>query len=171
MSMEPLIVQKPEIKLIGMSFYGDPFDTRGGWDAENEIGRVWTRFTQYLKLNGEGIQYIVTPGVFYEVHIYNDETATKGNFEVFVGVPIDHIEAIPVELLVKILPPTAYAVFTFQGDAIASDWNMQIGQWLSDAGYRRAHPFSFQYYDDRFKGVDKISESILDVYMPVEPVG
>ena len=168
--MQPLIIKKPEIFIVGMSFYGDPFSTRSGWDAENEIGRVWTRFMQYLKLNGEEIQHIVTPGVFYEVHIYNDETATKGNFEVFVGAPIDHLEATPVELLVKVLPPSTYAVFTFQGDEITSDWHMAIDQWIGDARYQRAHPFSFQYYDDRFKGVDKIAQSTLDVYMPVEPV-
>ncbi len=168
--MQPLIVKKPEIYIAGMSFYGDPFSTRSGWDAENEIGRVWTRFVQYLKLNGEGIQHITTPNVFYEVHIYNGETAVKGEFEVFIGVPIDRLEAIPVELLVKVLPPTPYAVFTFQGEEIASDWQLQIDQWISDAGYRCTHPFSFQYYDDRFKGLDKIAESTLDVYMPIEPV-
>lgn len=168
--MEPVIVQKPEIKLIGMSFFGDPFDTRSGWDEENEIGRVWMRFMHYLDLNGESIQPIITPGVFYEVHIYNDETTTKGIFEVFVGVRIDQLEAIPVELLVKVLPPTGYAVFTLQGNEIRSDWHMQIDQSISDAGYRRAHPFSFQYYDDRFKGVDQIAESTLDVYIPVKPV-
>ena len=171
MPMELIISQKPEIRLIGMSFYGDPFDICGGWDAENEIGRVWTRFMKYFRLNEEGIQHIAAPGVFYEVHIYSDETATKGNFEVFVGVPVDHLEAIPVELLVKVLPPSAYAVFTVKGDEITSDWHLLIDQWMTEAGYRRAHPFTFQYYDDRFKGVDKISESILDVYMPVEPFG
>jgi len=169
MPMKPTIVQKPEIKLVGMSFYGDPFDTRGDWDAENEIGRVWTRFTNYLNLNCEAIQHTSTPSASYEIHIYNDETTTKGNFEVFVGVQVDRLEAIPIELLVKTLPPTEYAVFTFQGEEITSDWHMQIDQWIGNAGYQRAHPFSFQYYDERFKSVDNIADSILDVYMPVKP--
>jgi predicted transcriptional regulator YdeE len=168
MFMEPVIIQKLEINLVGMSFYGDPFDIRGGWDEENEIGRVWTRFLKYLKENRNRILHITKPDVGYEVHVYDQDTNTKGLFEVFVGVQVDQIESVPVELLVKILPETTYAVFTFQGEAISSDWPMQIDQWITTAGYQRAHPFSFQYLDERFKGVDRIAESEIDVYMPVK---
>ena len=90
--MEPSITQKPEIYLVGMSFYGDPFSTRGGWEAENEIGRLWSRLMKYLGENGEMIQYLAQPGVAYEVHIYNEETVTQGIFEVFVGVPVEEIK-------------------------------------------------------------------------------
>ena len=65
------------------------------------------------------------------------------------------------------LPATEYAVFTLKGKQISSDWHLEIDQWISKAGYQGAHPFSFQYYDERFKGLDKIGESQLDVYMPV----
>ena len=167
--MEPIITQKPEIPLVGMSFYGDPFSTRGGWEAENEIGRLWMRLMKYLSANGEQIRHFTQPGVAYEVHIYNDETVTQGVFEVFVGVPMSKIEAVPVDLLIKILPPSEYAVFTFEGEMITADWHMQIDQWIAAAGYQRAHSFSFQLMDERFKGVNNIDESILDVYMPVKP--
>ena len=166
--MEPVITQKPEILLVGMSFYGDPFSTRGGWDAKNEIGRLWTRLINYLSANGEQIQHFIQSGGAYEVHIYNEETVNQGIFEVFVGVLVEKIEAVPVELLIKILPPSEYAVFTFEGEEIRSDWHKQIDQWIAAAGYERAHSFSFQYLDERFKGVDNIEESVLDVYMPVK---
>ena len=38
--MQPTIVQKGEIVLVGMSFYGDPFETSAGWTEENQIGWV-----------------------------------------------------------------------------------------------------------------------------------
>ena len=167
--MEPIITPKPEIILVGMSFFGDPFSTRGGWDAENEIGRLWSRLMKYLSHDGENIQHITQPGVAYEVHVYSGETVTQGIFEVFVGLPVENIEAVPFELLVKILPPCEYAVFTFAGEEIKSDWHMQIDEWIEAAGYERAHSFSFQYMDERFKGVDNLEESMLDVYMPVKP--
>lgn len=168
--MEPVIIDKPKINLVGMSFYGDPFDTRSGWDEENEIGRVWSRFMTYYEDNQDQIRHITDPGAAFEVHIYNPETTSLGFFEVFVGFQVDQIEYVPVELLVKILPSTKYAVFTFQGEEISTDWVMQIDGWIKDAGYQRAHPFSFQYLDHRFKGVDRLEELALDVYMPVQEI-
>jgi predicted transcriptional regulator YdeE len=166
--MEPLIIQKEEIVLVGVSFYGDPFDTYSGWDEENEIGRLWQRFMKYQEDIGNSVLHITNPEAAFEVHVYNQETSTKGFIEVFVGLQVDRIETIPVELLVKVLPATTYAVFTFEGEAISSDWHMEIDQWITAAGYERAHSFSFQYLDQRFKGVDRLAESILDVYMPVK---
>ncbi len=166
--MQPTILQKPEILLVGMSFYGDPFDTSGAWTEENQIGHTWQRFTAYLEQHGEAIHHR-TQDAFYEVHIYGDETSTQGRFEIFVGIPVERLEAVPVELQVKMLPATTYAVFTLQGEEILSDWTMHLDRWLSEAGYKRSYPYSVQYYDERFKGMDQVHASTLDVYMPVQP--
>jgi AraC family transcriptional regulator len=168
--MEPVIIEKPEIKLVGMSFYGDPFDTHSGWDGENEIGRVWTRFMQYWSGHGATIPNIANHEAMYEVHVYTEETITKGLFEVFVGLEVAELVAIPIDLVAKTLPPTEYAAFTFKGATISSDWQMEIDEWITAVGYQRAHSFSFQYYDHRFKGVDNLADSVLDVYMPVKPL-
>ncbi len=167
--MEPVIVEKPEIYLVGMSFYGDPFDTHSDWAGENEIGRVWTRFMRYLGENAEKIPPSAYEEAMYEVHVYNEETITKGLFEVFVGLQVENLAVVPLELVAKSLPATQYAVFTFEGEAISSDWHMEIDERITTAGYQRSHSFSFQYYDHRFKGVDNLAESVLDVYMPVKP--
>ena len=79
--MEPKIINKEEILLIGMSFYGDPFDSYGGWDDENEIGRLWRRFMTFLNTNKEGIHNPVNLDAALEVHVYNPETSSKGFFE------------------------------------------------------------------------------------------
>jgi AraC family transcriptional regulator len=167
--MEPIITQKSELTLMGMSFYGDPFSTRSGWDEENEIGRLWQRLMRFLNDNEARLPVAANQQAAYEVHVYSDETVTKGLFEVFVGVQVDQVRDIPVELLIKILPASEYAVFTFQGEEISSDWYLHIDQWIAAAGYQRSHPFSFQYLDERFKGVDNLADSILDVYMPIKP--
>ena len=39
---------------------------------------------------------------------------------------------------------------------------------MTRSGYERAYPYGFQLYDDRFKGVERIDESTLDVYVPVK---
>ena len=38
---------------------------------------------------------------------------------------------------------------------------------MSRSGYQRAYPYGFQRYDERFKGLDQIDESVLDVYVPI----
>ena len=165
--MQPTILRKPEILLVGLPFYGDPFDTSNVWSEENHIGRTWKRLMGYLGQHGSAIKHRAALDIFYEVHIYGEETNTQGLFEVFVGVPVERIESVPVELSVKVLPATEYAVFTLQGEAIYSDWVMNIDRWLVEAGYERNHPYSVQYYDPRFKGLDQIADSTLDVCMPV----
>jgi predicted transcriptional regulator YdeE len=166
--MQPTIVQKDEIILIGVSFYGDPFETSAGWTEDNQIGRLWQRLLTYLAENPDKIQHPVAEQASYEVHIYGPETMTKGLFEVFIGVAVEQLETVPVDLLVKVLPATKYAVFTLEGEKISSDWHLEIDQWIKAAGYEHAHPYSFQYYDARFKGLDRLAESQLDVYMPVK---
>lgn len=166
--MKPTIVQKDEIILVGMSFYGDPFETSAGWTEENQIGRLWQRLLDYLADHVDAIRHRVADQVSYEVHVYGPETMSKGLFEVFVGIQVEKFEALPVDLLVKILPTSEYAVFTLEGEQIISDWHQEIDQWIRAAGYQVAYPFSFQYYDERFKGLDRIKESQLDIYMPVK---
>lgn len=170
MSLQPEITGIKQITLIGMSFYGDPFDTHRGWDEENEIGRLWTRFGSSLKQNSAVDLHFINPSVGYEVHINHPETPEKGLFEVFVGMEVAHIENVPVQLSVKVLPATQYAVFTLKGEEITSDWEMIYEEWLPASGYHCPHGYNFQYYDERFKGVNNIAESTLDVYVPIEKV-
>ena len=49
--MKPTNIYKPAIQLVGMSYYGDPFDTRAGWDEGNHIGKTWRRWMQFLGEN------------------------------------------------------------------------------------------------------------------------
>jgi predicted transcriptional regulator YdeE len=169
--MEPKIVERDQIILVGFSFFGDPFAESGGWTEENEIGRLWNRFGAYLAHHRDRIKHVKNDAMAYEVHVETEETASKGHREVFVGVEVERLEDVPAEMLVKILPAAIYAVFTFQGKQIASDWSMMTQEWMLGAGYESAHNYGFQLYDERFKGVDNLAESILDVYMPVKKTG
>ena len=166
--MEPTIVEKGQIVLVGLSFFGDPFSVSGGWTEENEIGQLWTRFMTYLEGNSSRIEH-VRDNTAYEVHVRHEETASKGHFEVFVGMEVDKLEDVPVQMLIKILPPTKYAVFTLTGQEITSDWPRAIyHEWMPESAYQEAHRYSFQLYDQRFKGLENLNESTLDVYIPVK---
>ena len=45
-----------------------------------------------------------------------------------------------------------------------------ITDWMLDAGYTSAYPSGFQLYDRRFKGLDHVETSQLDVYFPIRPL-
>lgn len=166
--MEPTTIEKRQMILLGFSFFGDPFRISGGWTEENEIGRLWKRYMAFLTKHHQRIKHVKTDAVMYEVHVEHEETAQTGEHEVFVGLEVEKLEDVPVEISVKILPPTTYAVFTLEGEQITSDWLKMIYEWMSRSGYQLAYPYNFQRYDERFKGVQCIDESVLDVYVPVK---
>jgi predicted transcriptional regulator YdeE len=79
------------------------------------------------------------------------------------------LEDVPLELTVKILPPAAYAIIALEGQQIISDWyKMAFAEWLPGAGYEGEHSHIIQRYDERFKGLDPIDDSVLEVYIPVK---
>jgi predicted transcriptional regulator YdeE len=166
--MIPAIIERPQVLLVGFGFFGDPFQAAAGWSEENEIGRTWKRFMAFVQEHGQALQHVVARDVAYELHVYNEQTTTTGEFEVFVGLEVDRLEDLPLELTVKLLPPATYAVFTLEGEQILSDWHMQIfAKWLPKAGYEGEHSHIIQRYDERFKGLDPIDDSILEVYIPL----
>lgn len=119
--MEPNIVDRAKLILVGFSFFGDPFKSSAGWTEANEIGRLWKRLMAYMGENPTLTQKAAKESVAYEVHIVNDETTLRGEYEVFVGLEVTELNEVPFDLLVKILLPTKYAVFTLGGSDITSD--------------------------------------------------
>ena len=166
--MQPTITSKIQCILAGMSFYGDPFESRPGWDEQNEIGRLWSRFTASMPSLPANL--FVKPDTAFEVHMATSETNQKGLFEVFVGMEIDIavLTDCPLDLCVKVLPAVSYAVFTFQGETIVSDWELDVQKWLTASEFTSPFAYNCQLYDSRFKGMDKLSDSVIDVYIPIE---
>jgi len=161
--------KREKIFLVGYSFYGDPFTSNAGWTEENEIGRLWNRFMSYLQKVNDPIAGLIKNKEWFEVWIENEESKNKGFFEIFVGTNIDSLDNVPYDLQIKVLPATEYAVFTVKGEQIKTDWAYQQYKKGLDTGKYRKSSFDFciELYDERFKGVDKISESELDYYFPI----
>lgn len=168
---EPVLVECERMWLVGLSFYGDPFATSAGWTEENEIGRLWSRLGALLQHHAEALTPHMVPGRSYEVHLADQDAIAKGEFEVCVGVEVRDLDVVPLEMVVKVLPATTYAVFTLRGQEIVADWERIIESgWATAAGYRRAHPYNIQAYDERFVGLDRLDESVIEVMIPVERV-
>jgi len=166
--MEPRVIEKPEMILLGFDFFGDPFKFSAGWTEENEIGRLWKRFMAYFDQYRDRLKHIKDASVMYEVHIEHPETPQTGEYEVFVGLEVERLEHVPVELTVKVLPETLYAVFTLLGEQITSDWSTLVyKEWMPGSGYQLSHRYGMQRYDERFKGLERMDESEIDLYIPI----
>ena len=165
--MKTELIKLNSMLLGGMNFYGDPISTKGGWDSENEIGKTWDRFMKYMSDHPERPSSCKKP-YLYEIHICSSETATKGYFEVFVGEEVNATD-LPIELCLKFIPTSNYIRITLYGQEITDDWRYKLdSEIIQGKGVRRVSSYIIQAYDERFKGMDNIDDSILDVYIPVE---
>lgn len=162
------VVEKQELLLAGYGFFGDPFTASAAWTEENEIGKLWKRFTSFCTQRTGEVPPSAVPHIGYEVHVWNQDIIETGHYEVFVGMEIRGIEGIPVDLTVKVLPAMKYAVFTLTGDQITKDLSMDMRGWLESAGLRQTATFIYNLYDGRYKGMNDLQESEIDVYVPVE---
>lgn len=164
--MKTELVHLRSMLLGGVSFYGDPFSRKGGWDAENEIGKTCDRFLTYIAANPER-PYSRNQETVYEVHVYGEETASKGYFEVFVGEEVTGSQ-LPVELNAKQFPESDYIKITLSGQEITGDWWQTLDTDILPAfNARRQLPYIIQAYDSRFKGMDQLDGSVMDAYIPV----
>lgn len=161
--MQPIIQHHPRLILAGVSFFGDPFHSHAGWTEANEIGRLWQRLMRILSTPDSGYGF---PTESYEIHLQYPETPQTGEYEVFVGFAIETLDRVPVELCLKILPESDYAIFTLRGEQIHGDEPL-IDRWLATSDYQLVRPIYVQRYDQRFKGLDRLAESEIDLMVPV----
>ena len=157
----------PAMLLGGVSFYGDPFSQKSSWDSENEIGKTCARFADHVQKNPRR-PYSCGKDVSYEVHVYGEETEAKGYFEVFVGEEVN-TDRLPAALLSKFLPESDYVKIELHGQEIASDWWQTLDtNILPTFHVKRNAAYIIQAYDHRFKGMEQLDTSVVDVYIPVE---
>lgn len=166
--MKYLLIDMPAFILNGVVFYGDPFSSKPGWDGENEIGKTFKRFEALQKLYPELNE--TEDGFIYEAHIYTSETFASGMLEIFVGTSLK-IDRLPIECSVKYFPASSYLLFTLSGEEIMSDWWHTLDtDILPRLSLKRNHSFILQRYDERFKGMDVISDSEMEALIPVKRV-
>ena len=85
--MDAKIIERGTLLLAGPVFYGDPFAGAEGWSQENEIGRLWGRFSAlYDHLPDPARQLVVDGKVGYELHVEPAEYPETNCFYVMVGV-------------------------------------------------------------------------------------
>lgn len=167
--MKPKIIERDESLLIGCIFYGNPFHSVKGWDMENEIGKLWVRFSKLLdEVKPQLEEIIVNPTMSYEVHIDPVIVKEEKKWYVFIGVEVKEFKNIPLEMFCKILPKTKYAVFTAKGDDFKKANDFIYHEWLPKSKYEEAYSYQIQAYDsERFFGMEDPNSEV-DFYIPIQ---
>ena len=174
--MQVQLVERGPIVFAGMSYYG-PL-TGEGWSRENPIGQLWNRFNSFFDRTPRFSQHhAVNPAIGYEISVWNEEEFQASEcFYVFVGIEVDQLDDMPLELVGKVLPASTYAHLIPKGQEITT-WEASFyEEWLPASGYQLAahgdYSFQIQAYEEgRFKGLGElIEESEIDVYVPVQKV-
>lgn len=166
------IVARGPLILVGMGYFGNPFSKASAWDADNEIGSLWKRFMAFLSTSSEQIRDRTDQGErWYELHINTSESKKTGRFEIFVGVEVGSLSALPIACSAKIIPATEYAVLTAKGEEIACDWLGKLyKEIIPSLGRCADETYCIDFYDTRFKGMDRLIDSEVDYYIPLLPL-
>ncbi|WP_236950999.1 MULTISPECIES: GyrI-like domain-containing protein [Methanobacterium] len=156
------------LKLVGCVYYGDPFHSNEEWSVNNEIGVLWGRFYKLYGELGDVLQKGAVGDVAYELHLQPEDYPETGKFYVYVGIEVENLDEMPIEMFCKALPPTKYAVFTFKGEDMFSGGEYIWNEWLSRSKYDEAHPFMIlAYHKNRYKGMED-PESEVDFLVPIK---
>ena len=167
--MEPVIIDRDPIIIVGMVYYGNPFHDPGAAPDQNEIGMLWGRFNTYYEDNPKAFKDEAKPKVGWELHITTDEYEDTKQYYVMVGVEVSVIEDLPLPAFAKVLPAGSYAVFTLKGEEMFSNWGDAIYKdWLPGSAYEEALQITIERYDeDRFKGWGD-PDSEVEIWVPVK---
>ena len=156
---------KPEIKELGeLRFIGIPIFT----DSKKEIRDAWEMFMRHehkiTNRTGSGIR----AGICAGLEIYTEEFFDTGKFFYMPAVQVNTLDAIPLEMTAKIIPPAKYAVFTHKGlvHTVSETITGAYDSWLAEAGLEADRSFDFEFYDNRF--IPDSEDSVIDVYIPVK---
>ena len=159
-TMEPRIVKREAVKLIGLMYYGD----NKNW----EIPIIWEEFIPLMKK----IPSCLPVHASYGLCFYTERFSKTGLFYYLAGLPVSSLEEIPIELVGKTLPASEYAVFTHKGplvgktNTVKDTYAYAYGTWLPKSPYVNPHAYDFEYYDERFKGNNN-PESEIDICIPI----
>lgn len=169
--MEHEIVEKKEMKLVGLNYHGSI--TENDVAFEERVEDMWRRLSEFCMNRWDAIEEkVVDPDISYEIQVWNEEELDQsGRMDIFVGLKTKNLENIPLQFVAKVLPEGKYLSFTLEGEEIQGweeyilqEWFPESDYWPRTFGDRLFHVQCF--HEEKFKGVENIEESELEVLIP-----
>jgi predicted transcriptional regulator YdeE len=149
--MEPQIVSKPEMTLVGLKLHGklEGMDLKSLW---NEFGPHMAELTTTANI-----------AICYGAMDHYSEAT--GEFDYLAACEARNASAAPAGMVSWNVPAQTYAVFPCTLPQIGEVWMTAYQQWLPQSGYKRAAGPEFELYDEKFNQQDPAS--VLYLYVPI----
>lgn len=155
--MEPQIVQKPELLLVGVE---GAFIHALSPDANNlqVIGQLWNQFNDRIASVPHRIG-TACYGVIYSRPEH--ERSHRHELQYVAGVPVSQLTQLPTGMVSHTVPAHMFAVFTHRGpiDKIGETCESIYRHWLPQSEYEHADVADVEVYDERFDCEDEESEN------------
>jgi AraC family transcriptional regulator len=159
---EPIIVEKDEIKIIGMATKTSLIN--------NSIPKLWNAFLKHKdKIQNKTHPEIII-GAGYKANNFNSfDFHENTTFQYVVGKKITDIINIPEGMELIKIPTCKYAVFRHKGkfDKFGLSYVYIYGSWFPKSGYKVSNSPDLEWYDNRFLGADD-DNSEIDIYISIE---
>lgn len=152
--MEPRIIQKEEMKFMGLKYYGK--------NLNNEIPETFDKFD---KIRTE-MKSIKNPNTTYGICEVIEGYQEGDVFSYFVCHEVEEIENNKNFESIKI-KPQKYVVFTHKGstEGLINTYKYIYGEWFPKNNYQPVQSHEFEVYDERF--TDEL-DSIMEIWVPIK---
>ena len=161
--MQPMLVNKPAMTVVGMPYVGKLAENETG-SFNHEIADMWGKFMSREK----EIKHI-TGQCNYGACFSKFEGQAEGEFEYVACYEVTDASDIPEGMVVRQIPAYKFAVFTHKGKVhnLGETYQYIYETWLPQADVE-LHPdkFDMELYDNRFN--PDSDESEFDILMAVK---
>lgn len=135
-TMQPEIVERPEIKAIGIA----------GQYSQEDLGypKLWLAFRPYA----EAVVAGRVGGHFFGIHEQYQETNEGVEFTYVCAMEVEDFDSVPEGMVTRIIPAQLYAVFTHDDDVSTIPETMKYvwGSWLPKSRYEYMERPDFELF-------------------------
>lgn len=152
LSMEPQIITRPAMKLIGIAAQYD--------DADLSLPRLWSAFRPYR----DHIQNRTGDEAFGIYESYEEE-GDEVKFSYICCVAVENFDHVPDGMITRELPDQLYAKFIHKGAIANLDKSLKYiwGSWLPKSHYEYVEKPDFELYPPGYNVMDPNSEMALHI--------
>jgi len=136
LTMQPEIVERPEIKAIGIA---------GQYSQEDlDYPKLWIAFRPYA----EAVVHRRVGGHFFGIHEQYQETDDGVEFTYVCAMEVEDFEDVPEGMVTRTIPAQLYAVFTHDDDVLTIPETMKYiwGSWLPKSKYEYVERPDFELF-------------------------
>ena len=155
LSMEPEIITRPPIKLVGIANQYD--------NSDLSLPRLWSGFAPYR----DKIPNRIGEESFGIYESY-EETGDEVRFVYICSVAVSNFDDIPEGMISRELPEQVYAKFTHRGPITKLDQTLKYiwGSWLPKSKHKYIEKPDFELYPPGYKGLEE--DKNLYLHIPIQ---